>query len=947
MTTRTTFSRHSVTRSCRALRDSTAIALVSAAASLVAVAVFGQALAADSTWLELAIDTNYNDVINWSPNSVPDSGGDNAIFGQSNTTNLTITAPVTVDSWVFNADADNYVFTSDQALVFLGDGIVVNGGTHGIFNNPGGELLFFGGSSAGNVLISNSSVMGFGPGASAGNATITNNVGGSLIFGGGSAGTASITNHELTQFFGATAANATITTMGTGTTEFHTASTAGSATLIVNGGGVLIFLASATAGNATIVSNGQLFFADTTSSANATILNDGTLAFSHDATAGNATITNGGGLTFLGDSTAGNAEITNANFVEFVHAATAGNAMIVNDNIIEFFDSSTAGNAALVNNGQVFFGDASSGGSARLINGAAATTSISPLTNVGTTIGSIEGEGAIVLGSRVLVTGLNNLSTEFGGTISGVGGSLGKVGDGTLVLSGVNSYTGVTQVSSGTMIVNGSIASSSGVNVTNGGRLGGTGTVAATSIFDGGTLAPGNSIGTLNVAGNVTFNPGSNYEVEVNSAGQSDLLNATGTATLNGGTVQVLPFPDFAIDTQYTILTAAGGVGGTFDGVGFGSGSLFLAPSLTYGANDVFLNIAQTAGFESVALTPNQIAAAGGAQSLGGGPLFTAIALLGDVGEAQAAFDAISGEIHASAKSALIEDSRFVREAAIARLGAADNGLGIWIQGFGARGHTGTDGNAAALDRSIGGLFIGADGEVLDGWQAGVLAGYSRSSFSAGDRASSGAADSYHLGVYGGTEWNDLAVRFGTAHSWHNLDISRTAALTGFSDSLSSGYSAGTGQVFGEVGYGIDTGTARFEPFANLAWVNHATSGYSETGGAAALTGTRDTVNATFTTLGLRASTDVAIGEVGTARLSGMVGWRHAFGNVPTAANSFVAGGNAFTVAGVPLARDALVLEMGLDLEIAPEATFGVHYSGQVGSGVSDHALKARLGVMF
>ncbi|MDZ5698732.1 autotransporter outer membrane beta-barrel domain-containing protein [Chelativorans sp. M5D2P16] len=382
-------------------------------------------------------------------------------------------------------------------------------------------------------------------------------------------------------------------------------------------------------------------------------------------------------------------------------------------------------------------------------------------------------------------------------------------------------------------------------------------------------------------------------------------------------------------------------------GVDFADASLFLTPSLTYGANDVFLTITQTAVFDSVALTPNQIAAAGGAQSLGGGELFNIIALLGTEDEARAAFDAISGEIHASAKTALIEDSRFVREAANARFGVASEGLGFWTQAFGASGHTDSDGNAATLDRSTGGVFIGADGEVFDGWQAGVLAGYSRSSFSADDRASSGSADSYHLGAYGGTEWNDLAVRFGGAYSWHDLEVNRTAAFTGFSDSLSSSYSAGTGQLFGEVNYSMDVDSARFEPFGNLAWVNHETDGSTEDGGAAALTRASDVVNTTFTTLGLRASTELVMGEASNARLSGMIGWRHAFGDTPTATNTFVAGGDAFTVAGVPLARDALILEAGLDLDITPEATLSFAYSGQLGSGVSDHSIKANLGVRF
>ncbi|MGT2438200.1 autotransporter outer membrane beta-barrel domain-containing protein [Bradyrhizobium betae] len=65
----------------------------------------------------------------------------------------------------------------------------------------------------------------------------------------------------------------------------------------------------------------------------------------------------------------------------------------------------------------------------------------------------------------------------------------------------------------------------------------------------------------LNVSGNVTFNAGSTFEVEINPAGQSDKIAASGTATLNGGTVRIVPLgAGFLANTQYTILTAAGGV---------------------------------------------------------------------------------------------------------------------------------------------------------------------------------------------------------------------------------------------------------------------------------------------------------------------------------------------------------------------------------------------------
>ena len=84
---------------------------------------------------------------------------------------------------------------------------------------------------------------------------------------------------------------------------------------------------------------------------------------------------------------------------------------------------------------------------------------MSPLTSGGMTAGSIEGAGNYFLGANELTTGLNNLSTTVSGVIAdggasgGTGGSLIKVGTGTLTLTGVNTYTGGTSVIGGTLAV--------------------------------------------------------------------------------------------------------------------------------------------------------------------------------------------------------------------------------------------------------------------------------------------------------------------------------------------------------------------------------------------------------------------------------------------------------------------------------------------------------------
>jgi fibronectin-binding autotransporter adhesin len=376
--------------------------------------------------------------------------------------------------------------------------------------------------------------------------------------------------------------------------------------------------------------------------------------------------------------------------------------------------------------------------------------------------------------------------------------------------------------------------------------------------------------------------------------------------------------------------------------------------------------------FTNVGLTWNQVSAGGGGESLGpGNPVHNAVLSL-SADQARNAFDQLSGEIQASARTALIEDSRFLRNAVNDRLRAASGSTGaagdsvltyengrpvaapattdrfaLWGQGFGSWGRTDGDGNAAKLTRKTGGFFIGADAPVFGTWRLGAVAGYSRTDFDAKGRNSSGTSDNYHLGLYGGANWGALALRTGAAYTWHDISTTRTVGFSGFGDRLKGDYGAGTTQLFGELAYGFALGATRIEPFANLAYVNLHTNGFRETGGAAALIGASADTDATFTTLGLRTSTTFTLGGANlTAKAT--LGWRHAFGDVtPLASLRFAGGGNGFGIAGVPIARNATVIEAGLDYAIAPNASLGFSYGGQFGSGIADHAAKANLNVRF
>ncbi|MBO9579692.1 MAG: autotransporter-associated beta strand repeat-containing protein [Sphingobium sp.] len=623
---------------------------------------------------------------------------------------------------------------------------------------------------------------------------------------------------------------------------------------------------------------------------------------------------------------------------------------------------SGSGAIKLLTGGLTLTADNSYGGGTDIAAGSALR-----LGNGGTTgaiVGNVNDNGALVFNRS------NDLA--FAGVIGG-SGSIRQIGSGKVDLTGNSSgFTGTTTVESGTLAVNGQLGGT--LDIWAAGRLQGTGTVGNTVVS--GTIAPGNSIGTINV-GNITFNAGSIYEVEVNAAGQSDKIAASGTATINGGSVKVLAGAgNYAPATQYTILTANGGRTGTFtDGVT--SNLAFLDPSLSYDANNVYLTMTRNdIDFAAVGLTPNQIATGGGAESLGfGNPVYNAVLNL-SAAQAQYAFDQLSGEIHASAKTAMIEDSRFVRNAVNDRLRAAFDGVGasggpvsayvdgkpvavppttdggaIWGQAFGSWGNWNSDANAARLDRSIGGFFMGADAPAFDTWRFGAIAGYSRTTFNVKDRHSSGTSDNYTVGLYGGSTWNvsggDLAFRSGAAYTVHNISTNRSVAFSGFIDTLKGDYHADTAQVFGELGYGMTMGAARFEPFANLAYVNVHTGDFTEQGGAAALTSLSSNTDATFTTLGLRDSITFDLGGAPLAAKS-TLSWRHAFGDVtPDSVMRFAASGDAFSIGGVPIARDAAVVEAGLDYMMSKTVTLHVSYGGQFGSGVTDQSVNASFNVKF
>ena len=528
------------------------------------------------------------------------------------TDTLTLAADISGAGTLGKAGTGTLTLTGNNSYT---GGTTINGGTISVaadanLGNAAGTLDFGGGTlqTTGSFTTSRATTLNAGGGIfnTASGTTLTH---GGVIGGTGAliksgTGTLTLTGNNL--YSGGT-------TITGGLINFAAGNNLGTGTITLNGGGlqwatgnttdISSRLAPLGAGGATFDTNGNAvrFATGLTGSGGLTKNGGGALFLLANNTYTGGTTVNGGILHIGAEggppgSIVGTVTVNgDDSHIAFLSTSSAGNlAITLNGGTGHFFGNSTGANATITANSAStwFIENSGSGGQARFIVNAGGAFDISPLAISGTTAGSIEGAGAIRLGSKQLSVGGNNLSTTVSGVIAdggrngGTGGSLVKVGTGTLTLSGANTFTGGTTVNAGGLVVNGGLASTVTLN---GGMLGGSGTIGGL-VANGGTLAPGNSIGTLTVSGNFTQSGGT-YVVEANPQGQSDRVNVGGTATINGGTVQLVAAPgNYGTSTTYTILNATGGVSGAYSGVS--SNFAFLTPSLSYNANNVFLTLA-------------------------------------------------------------------------------------------------------------------------------------------------------------------------------------------------------------------------------------------------------------------------------------------------------------------------------------------------------------------
>jgi outer membrane autotransporter protein len=636
------------------------------------------------------------------------------------------------------------------------------------------------------------------------------------------------------------------------------------------------------------------------------------------------------------------------------------------------------------------------------------------VTNAGTIIG---GNGrAISLGNDsntvVLKTGSDVQGDIVGGTgidaafLQGHGSynsnfvnfeTLTVQGDGTSTgwnLTGTNGFSQSATVSNGLLSINGGLTSSV-VNVDITGSLGGTGTVFSI-VSSHGVIAPGNSIGTLNFVGSLNMT-NSVYDEEVNAAGQSDLINVSGspgTAIISNATVVVLLAHElYGSNTVYTNLTATGGVLGTNAGVSISNAPLFLTVALDYPDTNTVETILHRSKFTSVANTFNQHSVAGALDGiadparLGNAPAMSNLVneffWLPDAGTAQKALDSMSGEIHGSLgmldvqQQAVFNNSIALRTGRISaggessgsaaakpvQLASAGSALppmqqqseadqlldNIWLQGFGTFGHLKDDGNASGGNFTVSGTSGGFDYRLRPEMLVGLALGYSHDDAGVGGPGASGTVDAIQCAAYGGYVNGPWHLDGIFSYGFLQTDTKRFIKVGSISQEADGKYDGDVLSFSTEGGYVLGTGPVTIEPTLGLNYTYLAQNSFKETSAAPGnnnydLNVHSVDMNSLRTALGVRLAAQ--FGEKDGVQFIPALraAWEHEFLDKTADVNaSFVGGSGNFIVRGVELGADSGVLGGGLTVAFNKAIQGFVNYDVHLNSRLRSQAVSGGL----
>lgn len=533
-------------------------------------------------------------------------------------------------------------------------------------------------------------------------------------------------------------------------------------------------------------------------------------------------------------------------------------------------------------------------------------------------------------------------------------GSLIKRGEGTLIMTGSNTYRGGTTVEGGKLLgysnsfgVSGDDGKANGKVVVNGGTFGiletyndqftmkgeierGEGTHSVDVVVnEGGTfqITAGQDVtmGTLEFKEGAGFTVGSE-DVDVLKEAYAG-KEQTGTVTTTGVTGDDLAVanPDYA----------------------------FFKTELKVDGNKLTgtLSRDETKSFATYAQNANGQAIAGALEGAAGGALYDALigASKGDVAKT---YNSLGDDFILNTRNAGIVNgmtlSRAIKDQATGigegrKVEMADGTARLWATGVGS--WSALDYGQSDMDSDFYAGLFGAEVDVCSATKLGLFFGAGSTDNKAGSNKVE--SDDIHFGAYGVTNFSDVVnATYGFVYSHQSADATR--ALQVGSQLGMNAFSGDTDitQIFAEAAYtGLNTDAYSIEPYFGLSWIHAESDGFNEQVGTMAFSTTTEDQDVQVTTFGVRGAIPFTMGETKVA-LKGDVAWNHFFGDTEAEASMALAGSGVAHLKGGELG-DMASVGLGVEAQVGKMTTMGLSYTGAYDGDITSHGISANVRFNF
>ena len=536
---------------------------------------------------------------------------------------------------------------------------------------------------------------------------------------------------------------------------------------------------------------------------------------------------------------------------------------------------------------------------------------------------------------------------------NGYKGTLVKQGEGTLIMTGNNSYAGTTTVEGGTLLAFAeSIGTDNKVTVKTGGTFGVLSSYNDQFTMKGHLYSKEATTNTLEIdlsqGGKLYVDAGSNVKVQKVTFGSNKVISVGLAGADTETLVKAWNSKEAAVTGSFEVTDGQN----VFDSVTTKNMDVksvfFKLGQTTVGDKKIDVKMEKNADvtFEQFASTANEQKIAAAIEA-SGNKLTGEILSAKTENEIRDTYRALDDDFYATARNALVVNATAVSRTVMdqargmgeGRSAEVDNGRArIWAAGIGHWGEAEGTKNTMDVDFRTG--FLGAEALVLDNTKFGAFFGYGTTDYKSGLNKIDG--EDKHFGVYGLTDIGNVTMTYGVAYTDEDRDTVRVMNTNVNQHSEN----ASVLQGFVEGAYNFDLSVAKVSPYVGFTWARVETDAVTDHMDTNSYKTDEIKDDIQIATLGVRTAVPFAMGNMPVA-LTADLGWSHYFGDTEGLVNVQMGEGGKFAAIEGSELKDQANLGLGIVGQVAKHATVGVSYSGSWGSDINTHGIFANVRFNF